>query len=151
MADYFYFYSYLYIARANDPPIVRYNPADDSIKEFKYEGGSAQSISVDEYDNVIYWANFKDSMHRIMKTLMNGQTVDLNITYSGTVELATDVFNLYILDQDSNYIHKYLKSSLEKQGNITYDVAIFDIIISYGEYVATIVFNCFVCTGNITQ
>ncbi len=124
--------SHLYIARASDPPIIRYNPEDQSTMSFSYDG-SAQSISFDEYDNVIYWANFVDAIHKVMKTLANEETVDLNITYSGEIEVTSDVFNLYVADKENNRIDKYLKASLEKFGNITYDVGIQELIVAYGE------------------
>ncbi len=131
---YFSFRSYLYIARANDPTIVRYDPSAQSIMEFNI-AGSAQSISVDGYNNVIYWARFDENIHRVMRTLLNGDTVDLNITYSGEIDLTLDVFNFYVLDQENGRIDKYLKASLVKQGNITYHGQIHDLIIANGEYV----------------
>ena len=101
---------------------------------FNYDG-SAQSISVDEYNNVIYWVNYDadQKTRMIMKTLLNGQTVGLNITYVGETELTSDVFNLYVLDGKNNRIDKYSKASLEKQGNITYH-GIRDLIIAYGKF-----------------
>ena len=127
-------YSYLYIARANDPPIVRYNPVDKDIVNFNYDG-VAQSISVDQFNNVIYWVNYdadKDS-HTVMKTLQNKDTFPLNITYNGEIDLTSDVLYLYVLDKENNVIDKYLKTSLEKQGNITFNGTINDLIIAYGE------------------
>ncbi len=94
-----------------------------------------QSISVDEYNNVIYWARIDGSNHRVMRTLLNGDTVDLNITYYGEIDLTSDVFNFYVLDQENGRIDKYLKASLAKQGNITYNGQIYDLIIAYGKYV----------------
>ena len=127
------FYSYLYIAKTNDPTIIRYNPSDQSITPFYSATGSAQSISVDEYDNAIYWANYDGNSHRVMRTLLNGETVDLNITYSGEIDVTSDVFNFYVLDKENNRIDQYLKTSLEKQKNVTYNGAIQDLIIAYGE------------------
>lgn len=69
-----------------------------------------------------------------MKTPLNGQTIDLNITYTGNIDLTSDASYLYVLDTGSNYIDKYLKSSLKKQGNITYHAKIHDLIITYGEF-----------------
>ncbi len=112
---------------------MRYDPSDPSPMEFNNATGSAQSISVDEYDNAIYWANFDEENQRVMKTLFNGETLDLNITYSGDIEVTSDVLNFYVLDKDNNRIDKYLKTSLEKQGNITYNGAIKDFIIAYGK------------------
>jgi hypothetical protein len=130
----FLFYSYLYIAKASEPPIIRYNPSNQSITPFNSTIGSAQSISVDEYDDAIYWANYDGSSHRVMRTLLNGETVDLNITYSGEIDLTLDVLNIYVLDKENNRIDQYLKTSLEKQKNVTYNGAIADLIIAYGEF-----------------
>ena len=69
-----------------------------------------------------------------MRTLLNGETVDLNITYSGEIDLTSDVFNFYVLDKQNNRIDQYLKTSLEKQKNVTYNGAIADLIIAYGEF-----------------
>ena len=66
-----------------------------------------------------------------MKTSLNGETVDLNITYDGNPAITSDVFNFYVLDNDR--IDKYLKASLKKVGNLTYGSAIKDLIIAYGE------------------
>ena len=129
------FYSYLYIARTkNAPTIIRYNPSDQSITPFTSATGSAQSISVDEYDNVIYWANYDGSSHRVMRTLLNGETVDLNITYAGEIDVTSDVFNFYVLDKENNRIDQYLKTSLEKLWNFTYNGTIEDLITAYGEF-----------------
>ena len=130
----FLFYSYLYIAKTSYPTIIRYNPSDQSITPFNSTTGSAQSLSVDEYDDAIYWANFDGNSHRVMRTLLNGETVDLNITYSGGIDLTSDVFNFYVLDKQNNRIDQYLKTSLEKQKNVTYNGAIADLIIAYGEF-----------------
>ena len=137
MSDCFFsFYSsissYLYIASAADPPIIRYNPRDGSLLPFS-QPGSAQSLSFDQFDNVVYWANFIDDSHKVMKTMLTGDTVDLNISYSGEIEVTTDMFNLYVLDKENNRIDKYSKMSLEKLGNITRDVDIMELIIGYGE------------------
>ena len=129
----YFFYSYLYIAKTNDPTIIRYNPTDESITPFTSTTGSAQSISVDEYDNVIYWANYDGNSHRVMRTLLNGETVDLNITYSGEIDVTSDVVNFYVLVKADNRIDQYSKTSLEKQKNVTYNGAIEDLIIAYGE------------------
>ena len=68
-----------------------------------------------------------------MKTMLTGDTVDLNIAYSGEIEVTSDMFNLYVLDKENNRTDKYSKLSLEKLGNITRDVDIMELIIGYGE------------------
>lgn len=69
-----------------------------------------------------------------MKTSYNGDTRQLNITYSGEIKVETDELNLYVLDSSNMRIDKYLKSSLERAGNITISVAIADLAIGYGEF-----------------
>ena len=69
-----------------------------------------------------------------MRTLLNGETVDLNITYSGEIDVTSDVFNFYVLDKENNRIDQYLKTSLEKLWNFTYNGTIEDLIIAYGEF-----------------
>ena len=68
-----------------------------------------------------------------MRTLLNRETVDLNITYPGVIDVTSDVFNFYVLVKADNRIDQYVKRSLEKQNNITYNGAIEDLIIGYGE------------------
>ena len=68
-----------------------------------------------------------------MKTMLTGDTVDLNITYSGEIEVTTDMFNLYVLDKENDRIDKYSKTPLEKLGNITRDVDIMQLITGYGK------------------
>ena len=94
--------------------------------------GSAQSISVDVYNNVIYWANFNGSSHNVMRTRLTGGTQPLGITYFGEIDITSDLFHFYVLDKDNNRIDKYLKSSLEKLGNITHSSVIQDLVIGFG-------------------
>ena len=71
-----------------------------------------------------------------MKTLMNGTTLDLDITYDEKYvpKMATDDLNLYFLDQANSRIDIYLKSSLEKERNIPYTGEIKDLIIANGKF-----------------
>ena len=124
--------SFLYIASAADPLIRRYNPRDGTSLSFTY-AGAAQSISFDQFDNVVYWVNFIENSHRVMKTTLTGTTIDLNITYSGEIEVTSDMLNFYVLDKDNDRIDKYLKTSLEKLGNITHAFNIMELIVGYGE------------------
>ena len=135
--------SYLYIASAADPPIIRYNPRDGSSLPFS-QPGSAQSLSFDQFDNVVYWANFiGGSSHKVMKTMLTGDTVDLNITYPGEIEVTSDMLNLYVLDKESNRIDKYSKVSLEKLGNITRDDDIMELITGYGECQSSLLLHAY--------
>ena len=109
-----------------------YNPEDGIVNGFSFDG-AAQSISFDEFDNVIYWANFVDPNNTVMKTLADGNTVALNISYPGGIKVTSDLFYLYVLDEDNNRIDKYSKASLEKVGNITNEFQISDLVIGYGE------------------
>ncbi len=69
-----------------------------------------------------------------MKTTYSGETVPLNITYSGEIDVTNDVLNLYVLDKDNMRIDKYLKTSLELYGNVTITDGIFDFVIGYGKF-----------------
>ena len=69
-----------------------------------------------------------------MRTSSGGETTPLNITYPGSIIISTDMYNLYVLDTDHMRIDKYLKNSLEKLGNATFDNEIIDFEIGYGEY-----------------
>ena len=124
----------MFIARAKDPPIIRYNPQDQSTETFNFDG-SAQSISADEYSNSIYWANYISATDRfeIMKTSYSGETMQLNISYSGEIRVATDENILYVLDKDNMRIDKYLKNSLEQHGNMTFSNEVVDFVIGYGK------------------
>ena len=104
------------------------------MQSFNYPG-SAQSISFDQFDNVVYWANFvvDDNSHKVMKTMLTGNTVDLNITYPGEIEVTSDMLNIYVLDKENNRIDKYSKVSLERLGNITRDDDIMELITGYGK------------------
>ena len=96
-------------------------------------GGTGQSITIDQYNDAIYWANYDGSSHRVMRTLFTGQTSDLNITYFDSIILTSDVLHLYVLDTKNNRIDKISKESLEVQSNFTYSGEIHDIIVAYGK------------------
>ena len=124
----------LYMARSSDPPIIRYDPSDQSITNFTYPG-SAQSISVDVYDNAIYWTNHNGNTdYEVMKTTYFGKTSKLNITYSQEIQVVTDVYNLYVLSKDNNYIYKYVKRFPEQGGNLLFRQEITDLLVGYGEF-----------------
>ena len=124
------------MARSSDPPIIRYDLNDQSITNFTYPG-SAQSISVDVYDNAIYWTNYNGNTdYEVMKTTYIGETSKLNISYSREIQVATDVYNLYVLSKDNNYIYKYVKNFPEQGGNISLRLAITDLVFGYGEFLS---------------
>ena len=102
---------------------------------YNYDG-SAQSIAVDDHNNDIYWVNYNGdaNVYEVLRTSYNGETMHLNITYSGGIVVANDIFNLYVLDRDSMRIDKYLKTSLERLENITISDVIADIVIGYGKF-----------------
>ena len=95
--------------------------------------GSAHSISVDVFNNVIYWANFNGSSFNVMTTRLTGGTQALGITYSGEIDITSDLFHFYVLDKDNNRIDKYLKSSLEMLGSVSHSSAIEDLVIGFGK------------------
>ena len=92
-----------------------------------------QAISVDKYNTVIYWVDFKDPEEKLMKTYYSGTTMDLNISYSVKIRISQDMFHLYVLDKDNNRIDKYSKSSLEKIESITVSADSKDIVIGFGK------------------
>lgn len=99
--------------------------------------GSAQTLSVDEYNKAVYWANYvQDSgKHRVMLSYYSGgATMDLNISYAGEIKITQDLFILYVLDIDNARIDKYKKASLEKIGNITTLAEGKDLIMGFGKY-----------------
>jgi hypothetical protein len=110
--------------------------------DFNYHDGSAQAITVDDHNNYIYWVNYVGgAVYEVMRTSYSGETVKLNITYSGTIDVTNDVFNLYVLDKGSMRIDKYLKTSLERLENVTISDTIADLVIGYGEFGKTSTFN----------
>ena len=131
----FFSFRNLYIARPRNPVITRYNPADQTTEDISYDDGSAQSISVDE-NNVIYWVNYdsNEELFFVMRTLPNEQTVKLNISYSGEIDLTSDTLNFYVLDNGNNVIDQYSKTSFQKLANITHSSSIHDLVIAYGKF-----------------
>lgn len=98
------------------------------------KGGLAQSISVDASNNVFYWANYDANAknYKVIRTSYNGESTSLNITYSGEIELTSDVFNFYVYDKRNARIDIYSKRTLERHSNFSIDLK--DFVIGYGKF-----------------
>ena len=127
-------YRYLVIAKSSDPPIVRLDITSFETQGINFDG-SAQALSVDQDNEVVYWVDFVDSTdkHYLMRSSYTGQTVPLNISYDGEIDLAQDYMHLYVLDKENNRIDKYNK-------RIWVKINVFNIdgpqrlIVAFGEY-----------------
>ena len=53
-----------------------------------------------------------------MSTSYAGETIDLNITDTGTIKIAQDELYLYVLVVSNEIVYKYKKSTWEKNVNI---------------------------------
>ena len=104
------------IVKTSGDNILRYNVKTRAVDVLKERGNYPQDASVDADNQVVYWVNFDPfgSKHYIMRTSYANETTDLNITYSGTLEIAQDEHNLYVLDVSNETLHKYNKSTWEK-------------------------------------
>ncbi|CAB4012521.1 fibropellin-1-like isoform X1, partial [Paramuricea clavata] len=101
---------YLVIAKSSLPPIVRLDIISFETQEINFDG-SAQALSVDQDNEVVYWVNFVVSTdkHYLMRSSYTGETVPLNVSYDGEIDLAQDYMHLYVLDKENDRIDKYNK------------------------------------------
>ena len=113
--------------------IIRFNVETQVFDTIFDNDTFPQAISLDKYNTVIYWVDFKDPEERLMKTYYSGTTMDLNISYSGKIRISQDMFHLYVLDKENNRIDKCSKSSLEKIESITVSADSKDIVIGFGK------------------
>ena len=110
--------SYLVVAKTSSPGLIRFNTATQQIDELYNGGGAPQTLSVDEDNGNVYWVNFENDQHKVLKNPYGGLTVDLNISYPGEIRITQDLLHLYVLYPSRNRIDKYKKSSLELVENI---------------------------------
>ncbi|XP_028394541.1 fibrillin-1-like [Dendronephthya gigantea] len=104
---------FLIIARSSDPPILRFHtPTSTTFEE--HFNGSAQELSVDQDDEVVYWDNVIGKKHNLFRTFYAKETENLNITYDGRIALAQDYFHLYVLDLGNKRLDIYLKRTLKR-------------------------------------
>ena len=129
------FLSYLVIVRTGGDNILRFNVETKSLDVLKRRGNYPQDVSVDGNNGVVYWVNFDPFgvKHNIMSTSYAGETTDLNITYTGTIEIAQDVDNLYVLDVFNETIYRYNKRTLEQMGSIDVPSGTRGIEVAFGE------------------
>ncbi|CAB4018495.1 low-density lipo receptor-related 4, partial [Paramuricea clavata] len=101
---------YLLIAKSSDPPIVRFDITSLATQDINFDG-SAQTLSVDQDNEVVYWDNFivSTGTYNLTRSSYTGETVPLNISYDAEIDLAQDYMYLYVLDKENNRIDKYNK------------------------------------------
>ena len=124
----------LIIAKSSDPPIVVVNITSYETREANFDG-SAQVLSVDEDNEVVYWDNFDESTHNLMKSYYTGQTDTLNISYDGEIDLAQDYMHLYVLDKENKRIDKYNKETWEKIDILYTRDEPKRLVIAFGKYI----------------
>lgn len=123
------------IVKTSGDNILRYNVKTRALDVLKRRGNYPQDASVDADNQMVYWVNFDpfSSNHNIMRTSYANETTDLNITYSGTIEIAQDERNLYVLDVSNETMDRYNKSTWEKLGSINLPNGTRGIEVSFGK------------------
>ena len=123
------------IVKTSGDNVLLYNVNTRAVDVLKKRGNYPQDASVDAGNQVVYWVNFDpfSSEHNIMRTSYANETTDLNITYSGTLEIAQDQHNLYVLDVSNETLHKYNKSTWEKVESINLPNRTRGIEVSFGK------------------
>ena len=119
---FFFLYSYLVVVGSALGNVGRINVETRTYSTLYNDAKFPQYVSVDEYNDVVYWVNFDEGDNRLklFKTYYSGITSELNISYPQNTEvrITQDMLHLYLLDGNNNRIDKYLKSSLEKVNSI---------------------------------
>ena len=112
----FFYIRYLIAVSTGQPAIVRFNVNTQHVDTLLESANAAQTLSVDEYNNAVYWVDFNSGQntHALMKTYYSGSTMNLNISYRGEIAITQDLLYLYVMDKDNDRIDKYKKTSLEK-------------------------------------
>lgn len=133
---YCFYLSYLVIVKTSDDDIVRYDIETGELDVLKEGGDFPQDVTVDGDNAILYWVNYNSagSNYKIMSTSYGGETTDLNITYSSTIEIAQDKLFLYVLDVSNEKIDKYKKSTWEQMGSIDVNSGTQGIEVAFGEY-----------------
>ena len=115
--------------------IERYNVETEVVDAIKSGGDFPQDVSVDADNGVVYWVNvIGGSTFKVMSTSYAGVTIDLNITYADTIEIALDELYLYVLFVSNETIYKYRKSGGEQIGSIVVPSGTSGIEVAFGEY-----------------
>ena len=128
--------SYLVIVRTDSGSnIERYNVETETVESIKSGGDFPQDVSVDGDNGVVYWVNvIGGSTFKVMSTSYAGETIDLNITYADTIEIAQDELYLYVLVVSNETIYKYRKNTWEQMGSIVVPSGTSGIEVAFGEY-----------------
>ena len=128
------YYSLLVIAQSSDPPIVVVDITSYETREARFDG-SAQALSVDQDNEVVYWVNFGPSAEtrNLMKSYYTGQTEALNISYDGEIDLTQGYMHLYVLDEENNRIDKYSKETWEKIDTFYTEDEPKELLVAFGE------------------
>ena len=127
--------SYLVIVKTSSGNIERYNVETAMMNVIKSGGDFPQDVSVDTDNGVVYWVNvIGGSTFKIMSTSYAGDTIDLNITYADTIEIAQDELYLYVLFVSNERIFKYRKNTWEQMGSIVVPSGTSGIEVAFGEY-----------------
>jgi hypothetical protein len=115
--------------------IERYNVETEVVDAIKSGGDFPQDVSVDAYNGVVYWVNvIGGSTFKVMSTSYAGETIDLNITYAGTIEIAQDELYLYVLLVSNEIVFKYRKNGVEQIESFVVPSGISGIEVAFGEY-----------------
>ena len=126
--------SLLVIAQSSNPPIIVVDITSYETREARFDG-SAQDLSVDQDNEVVYWANFGSSAEtrNLMRSYYTGQTEALNISYDGEIDLAQGYMHLYVLDKENNRIDKYNKETWKKIDTFYTEDEPKELLIAFGE------------------
>ena len=133
---YILYSSYLVIVKTSSGNnIERYNVETEVVEAIKAGGDFPQDVSVDAYNGVVYWVNvIGGSMFKVMSTSYAGETIDLNITYADTIEIAQDELYLYVLLVSNEIVFKYRKNGVEQIESFVVPSGISGIEVAFGEY-----------------
>ena len=123
------------IVKTSGDNIVRYNlgTKDLGVIKASTSGDFPQDVSVDSDNGVVYWVNFNVNF-KVMSTSYAGETIDLNITDTGTIKIAQDELYLYVLVVSNEIVYKYKKSTWEQMGSIVIPSGTSGIEVAFGEY-----------------
>jgi hypothetical protein len=128
-------YRYLTIAKSSEPPIVRFDVITSEIQTIDFDG-SAQVLSVDQDNDVVYWDNFDGATekHNLTRTYWETDLTEaLNISYDGDIDLAQDYMYLYVLDKENNKIDKYHKRTWVKVDSFSTVNGPLEIFVAFGK------------------
>lgn len=121
------------IARSSKPPLVVLDIKSSTTIEIDYDG-SAQALSIDQDNKVVYWDDFDvvKETHNLMRTTYTDHTENLNISYKGEIELAQDYRYLYVLYKENRTIEKYDKRTWRKMNSIHANDDPQNVIVAFG-------------------